>query len=85
METNKPVVETAEQRKKWVAIEWVGLAVFIGILACVFFFHEEFSGVFAQMFTRAYKMFEFYLFGASKLGAAIVVSVMTGRILERLA
>lgn len=83
METNKPTVETAQQRKKWAPIEWVGLAVFIGILACVFFFHDQFSGVFAQMFTRAYKIFEFYLFGASKLGAAIVVSVMTGRILER--
>ena len=36
------------------------------------------------MFTRSYKMFEFYLFGSSMLGATIVVSIMTGRVLERL-
>ena len=36
------------------------------------------------MFAKSYKMFEFYLFGGSMLGATIVVSIMTGRILERL-
>lgn len=74
----------AQDRKQWKPIEFVGLGLLIVILACIFFFHEGFSGMFDAMFVRAYKMFEFYLFGASKLGAAIVVSVMTGRILERL-
>ncbi len=76
--------ESELQRQKWQPIEYVGLVLLIVILACVFFFDKEFSGMFDAMFTRAYKMFEFYLFGASKLGAAIVVSVMTGRVLERL-
>ena len=83
METNVPVQETELERKKWKPIEWVGLGLLIALLACIFFFHKQFSGMFDAMFTRAYKIFEFYLFGASKLGAAIVVSVMTGRILER--
>jgi len=74
----------ANDRKKWQPIEYCGLVVFLFILACIFFFDDQFSGVFNQMFTRAYKIFEFYLFGASKLGATIVVSVITGRVLERL-
>ena len=78
------VVETAEDRKKWKPIEWVGLVLFIAFLACIFFAHEQFSGAFNAMFAKAYKMFEFYLFGGSMLGATIVVSIMTGRILERL-
>ena len=78
------VVETAEDRKKWKPIEWVGLVLFIAFLACIFFAHEQFSGAFNAMFAKAYKMFEFYLFGSSMLGATIVVSIMTGRILERL-
>lgn len=81
---NNPAVETAEDRKKWKPIEWVGLILFIAFLACIFFAHEQFSGAFNAMFSKSYKMFEFYLFGTSMLGATIVVSIMTGRILERL-
>lgn len=71
-------------RTKWEPIEYVGLILFIAFLACIFFAHRQFSGAFSAMFERAYKMFEFYLFGTSMLGATIVVSIMTGRILERL-
>ena len=71
-------------RTKWEPIEYVGLVLFIAFLACIFFAHRQFSGAFSAMFERAYKMFEFYLFGTSMLGATIVVSIMTGRILERL-
>ena len=71
-------------RTKWEPIEYVGLILFIAFLACIFFAHKQFSGAFSAMFERAYKMFEFYLFGTSMLGATIVVSIMTGRILERL-
>ena len=74
----------AADRKKWQPIEYVGLVLFIAFIACMFFAQAQFSGAFDAMFTKAYKMFEFYLFGTSKLGATIVVSVMTGRILERL-
>lgn len=80
-ETNTLEVES---RTKWQPMEYVGLVILIVCLVCIFFFDKQFSGMFDAMFTRAYKMFEFYLFGASKLGAAIVVSVMTGRVLERL-
>ena len=62
----------AQDRKQWKPIEFVGLGLLIVILACIFFFHEGFSGMFDAMFVRAYKMFEFYLFGASKLGARCV-------------
>lgn len=72
-----------DQRQKWQPIEYVGMTLLVVILVCIFFFDKQFSGMFDAMFTRAYKMFDFYLFGASKLGAAIVVSVMTGRVLER--
>jgi spore maturation protein SpmB len=82
--TETPVAETGESRKKWKPVEYIGLAVFLAFLLCVFFFHQQFSGAFTAMFAKAYKMFEFYLFGGSMLGATIVVSIMTGRILERL-
>ena len=81
-ETNVNI--SKEDRKQWQPIEKVGLVLFILFLACIFFAHKQFSGAFNAMFERAYKMFEFYLFGASMLGATIVVSIMTGRILERL-
>ena len=81
-ETNVNI--SKEDRKKWQPIEKVGLVLFILFLACIFFAHKQFSGAFNAMFERAYKMFEFYLFGASMLGATIVVSIMTGRVLERL-
>jgi len=86
MENKKenPTPESREDRAKWKPIEWVGLILFIAFLACIFFAHEQFSGAFSSMFTWSYKMFEYYLFGASMLGATIVVSIMTGRVLERL-
>lgn len=90
MEENKTPVtveaekETVESRKQMKPIEYVGLCIFLLFLVCVFFFHEQFSGAFSAMFAKTYKMFEFYLFGSSMLGATIVVSIMTGRILERL-
>ena len=90
MEENKnqaagaAVNETVESRKQMKPIEYVGLCIFLAFLVCVFFFHEQFSGAFSAMFAKTYKMFEFYLFGTSMLGATIVVSIMTGRILERL-
>lgn len=76
--------ESVESRGKMKPIEYVGLCIFLAFLVCIFFFHEEFSGAFSAMFAKSYKMFEFYLFGGSMLGATIVVSIMTGRILERL-
>lgn len=83
-EESKPAVESAEDRAKWKPIEVVGLVLLVAFLLCIFFFHEQFSGAFNAMFSRAYQMFDFYLFGSSMLGATIVVSIMTGRILERL-
>lgn len=80
----KAAVETAEERAKWKPIEWVGLILFIAFLVCIFAAHEQFSGAFNAMFSKAYQMFDYYLFGTSMLGATIVVSIMTGRILERL-
>lgn len=73
-----------EARKKWETIEFVGLAAFILFAVCIFFAHEQFSAAFSAMFSKSYEMFSFYLFGPSMLGATIVVSIMTGRILERL-
>ena len=72
-----------QERKKWQPIEYVGMVILVAILVSIFFFDKQFSGMFDAMFTRAYKIFDFYLFGGSKLGATIIVSVMTGRVLER--
>ena len=80
----KAAPKANDDRAKWQPIEYVGLVLFLAFLACIFFAHEQFSGAFNAMFAKAYKMFEFYLFGTSMLGATIVVSIMTGRILERL-
>ena len=80
----KAAPKANDDRAKWQPIEYVGLVLFLAFLACIFFAHEQFSGAFNAMFAKAYKMFEFYLVGTSMLGATIVVSIMTGRILERL-
>lgn len=75
--------QTAGERKQWKPIEYFGLILLFAFCLCIFFAHEQFSGAISAMFDQAYRMFEFYIFGTSKLGAAIVISVVIGRVLER--
>ncbi|MEL7623528.1 MAG: hypothetical protein AAGU12_08075 [Clostridiales bacterium] len=79
MSTDKQTMD----RKKLAPIEYVGLVMVALSIVVLLFFQEGFSGIYNAMFNRAFQIFGFYLFDRN-LGAAIVVSVMTGRILERL-
>lgn len=49
-EKKTPVVESAEDRKKWKPVEYIGLVLVLAFLACIFFAHEQFSGAFNAMF-----------------------------------
>lgn len=64
-------------------IEIVGLILLAGSLFGLLFFPEHIAGVFSGMFNEAYKIFSVYIFNGT-VGIAIIVSVMVGRILERL-
>lgn len=72
-----------QDRNKMEPIEYVGLATVALSLLGLFFFSDGIANVFDAMFNKAYLIFGFYI-TSRNLGAAIIVSVMTGRILERL-
>ncbi|MCF8011985.1 MAG: hypothetical protein K9L17_12475 [Clostridiales bacterium] len=75
--------ELASNGKQINRIEIVGLSLvalaFFGLL----FFADTMSGTFNAMMNKAYTIFEVFIFGG-KVGIAIVVSVIIGRVLERL-
>lgn len=64
-------------------IEVVGLILLIAAFFGLLFFPAHIAGVFTAMFNKAYEIFKVYIFGGT-VGIAIIVSVMIGRILERL-
>lgn len=72
-----------QDRSKLEPIEYVGFAVIGLSLIGLFFFSDHIANVFDAMFNKAYLIFGFYI-TSRNLGAAIIVSVMVGRILERL-
>lgn len=78
-------VETEVKRgsKKVSTIEIVGLILLGASLIGLLFFPEHIAGVFTAMFNKAYEIFKVYIFNGT-VGIAIIVSVMTGRVLERL-
>lgn len=78
----KEKVTTTEKReiKK---IETIGLIIVGLSLIGLFLIPDKIAGVFEAMFTNAYNIFKVFIFGGT-VGIAIIVSVMTGRILERL-
>lgn len=80
---DKDMNQAVQDRSKLETIEIVGL-VLVGLsLLGLFFIPDKIANVFDAMFNRAYLIFGFYI-TQRNLGAAIIVSVMTGRILERL-
>lgn len=75
-------VRKASERKI-TTIEIVGL-ILVGLsLIGLFFGANTVAGIFDAMVNRAFVIFKVFIFGG-KVGIAIIVSVMTGRILERL-
>lgn len=76
-------VETDVKTKKFAKIEIVGLVLVLLALFGLFFAPETIAGVFDAMVQNAFVIFNVFIFGGS-VGVAIIVSVMVGRILERL-
>jgi hypothetical protein len=64
-------------------IEIVGLVLVAAALLGLFLAPEKIAGVFDAMVNNAFVIFRVFIFGGS-VGIAIIVSVMVGRILERL-
>lgn len=64
-------------------IEYVGIALVILSLFGLFFIPDKIAGVFDAMVNKAFGMFGTYIY-AKNLGAAIMTSVLIGRVLERL-
>jgi hypothetical protein len=80
---NEKKIEIGNKKRKIETIEYVGIGVFILALFGLFFASGGIAGIFDAMFKKAYEIFDVFIFGKN-IGAAIIVSVMTGRILERL-
>ncbi|EGW40194.1 hypothetical protein [Desulfosporosinus sp. OT] len=82
----------APPKRVMTAIEYVGLALVATFMLGLFFKPNTIAGVFDAMVNNAYSIFKAFIFGnwnngvwsPSTVGVAIIVSVMTGRILERL-
>lgn len=69
--------------RKVTIIELVGLILLATSVIGLLFFPKHIADAFTAMFDKAYEIFAVYIFNG-KVGIAIIVSVMTGRILERL-
>lgn len=69
--------------RKMERIEYVGLVLVVLTMLGLLFWADRIASVFDAMFNNAYKIFGFYI-TERNLGAAIIVSVMTGRLIERL-
>lgn len=75
--------EVTEVGRKMETIEWVGLVLLIGSLVVLFVNPGVIGGIFDAMVAKVVPIVvKVYLTGT--LGSAIILSVMTGRILERL-
>ncbi|MFW6149540.1 MAG: hypothetical protein ACOC6D_06760 [Atribacterota bacterium] len=75
--------EIKKEKRKIETIEYVGIVLFVLALIGLFFASDQIAGIFNAMFNKAFGIFDVFIFGKN-IGAAIIVSVMTGRILERL-
>lgn len=78
-----PTGQKPAAKRKLERIEYVGLALVVLTMIGLFFASDKIAKVFDAMFNNAYKIFGFYI-TERNLGAAIIVSVMTGRLIERL-
>lgn len=74
---------TATGKRELSRIEMVGMGMVVLFLVALFAFPGNLSGVFQAMFDKVHKSVV-PVFLSGTVGMAIIVSVMTGRILERL-
>lgn len=79
----KVETEVRQGTRRIAGIEVVGLTLLLGAILGLLFAPEHIAGTFTAMFTKAYEIFSVYIFNGT-VGIAIIVSVMVGRILERL-
>lgn len=88
----EPVVQKTPEKREMTVMEYVGIALVILSLVGLLFKPEAIAGVFDAMVNNAYTIFRVFIFGnfangvwtPSTVGVAIIVSVMIGRVLERL-
>jgi hypothetical protein len=88
----EPVVQKNPVKREMTVMEYVGIALVILSLVGLLFKPEAIAGVFDAMVNNAYTIFRVFIFGnfangvwtPSVVGVAIIVSVMIGRVLERL-
>lgn len=64
-------------------IEYVGMGLVVLSLIGLLFAPDKIAGMFDAMVNKAWSILDVYIFGKS-IGAAIIVSTITGRVLERL-
>ncbi|MBS3975640.1 MAG: hypothetical protein KGZ75_02765 [Syntrophomonadaceae bacterium] len=84
--------EIASKKRVITGIEYFGLGLVVLSLFGLFYKPSAIAGVFDAMVANAYTIFRVFIFGnwsqgqwtPSTVGVAIIVSVMVGRILERL-
>lgn len=76
-------VKVTQGKRELTRIEMVGFGMVALLFVSLFFFPEHLSGLFKAMFDKVHgTVVSVFLTGS--VGMAIIVSVMTGRILERL-
>lgn len=88
----KSEAEIVARKREMSSIEYVGLGLVVLSLVGLFFGAKSIGGVFDAMVNNAYTIFRVFIFGnwnngvwtPSTVGVAIIVSVMIGRVLERL-
>jgi hypothetical protein len=88
----QPEVKTTTGKRAMTTMEYVGIVLVILALGALLFKPATIAGVFDAMVNNAYGIFRIFIFGnwnngvwsPSIVGVAIIVSVMIGRILERL-
>ncbi len=88
----QPEVKTTPAKRAFTTMEYVGMGLVILSMAGLLFKPAAIAGVFDAMVNNAYVIFRVFIFGnwtdgvwtPSVVGVAIIVSVMIGRILERL-
>ena len=83
MATVETKVKEQAETRKIEKIEIVGLVLVVAAMVGLFTIPETIAGVFEAMVNNAFTIFRTFIFGGT-VGIAIIVSVMVGRILERL-
>ncbi|HYG59868.1 MAG TPA: hypothetical protein VD902_17525, partial [Symbiobacteriaceae bacterium] len=79
----KSIGQAGAGRRSMTTIEWVGIGLVILSLVGLFFGSQAIAGTFDAMVSKVVNVIV-KLFLTGSVGMAIIVSVMTGRVLERL-